>query len=54
MKKTINYLTLDLQLFADNNPQVTTQESLSTEMKTFYDKVLLKAAKPNLVHDQFG
>lgn len=27
---------------------------LSPEMKTYYDKVLLKFAKPNLVHDQFA
>lgn len=44
---------LMLQLFAGNT-QVTTQESLSPEMKTFYDKVLIKFAKPNLVHDQFA
>lgn len=29
-------------------------ETLSAEMKTFYDGVLLDNAKPNLVHDQFG
>lgn len=44
---------LMLQLFAGNT-QVTTQDSLSAEMKTFYDKVLIKFAKPNLVHDQFA
>lgn len=44
---------LMLQLFAGNT-QVTTQDSLSDEMKTFYDKVLIKFAKPNLVHDQFA
>lgn len=27
---------------------------LSPEMKTFYDRALLKCAEPNLVHDQFG
>lgn len=27
---------------------------LSPEMKTFYDKALLKFARPNLVHDQFA
>lgn len=27
---------------------------LSAEMKTFYDKVLIRMAGPNLVHDQFG
>ncbi len=44
---------LMLQLFAGNT-QVTTQDSLSPEMKTFYDKVLIRFAKPNLVHDQFA
>lgn len=40
-----------LQLFAT---QVTTQESLSPEMKTFYDMTLIDEAQPQLVHDQFG
>lgn len=41
----------DLQLFAT---QVSTQESLSAEMKTFYDMTLIDEASANLVHDQFG
>ena len=44
-------LKLDLQLLAT---QVTTQESLSAEMKTFYDMTLIDEASANLVHDQFG
>lgn len=32
----------------------TEAQDLSPEMKTFYDKVLLRMAGPNLVHDQFG
>lgn len=32
----------------------TTNNDLSLEMKTFYDKVLIRAAEPELVHDQFG
>ncbi|MBP0970010.1 MAG: N4-gp56 family major capsid protein [Oscillospiraceae bacterium] len=40
-----------LQLFAT---QVTTQDSLSPEMKTFYDMTLIDEAAPQLVHDQFG
>lgn len=39
------------------NTNVTTQgapNDLSPEMKTFYDKVLLRAATPKLVHDQFA
>lgn len=50
-------LVLNLQLFDGENAngtQVTTQSSLSPEMKTFYDKTLLDNAKPNLVHHQFG
>ena len=51
---------INLQLFAasdytpDYNPNTTSSGDISAEFKTFYDKVLLKAAKPNLVHDQFG
>ena len=43
---------LNLQLMADT--QVTTQASLSAEMKTFYDMTLIDEASANLVHDQFG
>lgn len=35
------------------NPTSGTEE-LSPQMKTFYDKVLIKSALPNMVHDQFG
>jgi N4-gp56 family major capsid protein len=45
---------LNLQLFADANVQTTATESLSAEMKTYYERRLLDAAEPNLVHDQFG
>lgn len=43
----------------DLNTNVTTAASkptndLSPEMKTFYDKVLIRSAEPELVHDQFG
>lgn len=50
-------LYLNLQLFADTpnpNVQTTNTETLKDGNKTFYDKALLKAAKPNLVHLQFG
>ena len=46
-----NFETLDLQLFAT---QVSTQENLSAEMKTFYDMTLIDKAGANLIHDQFG
>lgn len=51
------FATLDLQLFADVTNATTSATSgndLSAEMKTFYDKVLLREAGPRLVHDQFG
>ena len=47
-----NIYAINLQLFADT--QVTTQDSLSAEMKTFYDMTLIDEASANLVHDQFG
>ena len=53
MNKMIN-----LQLFAYPNTNTTTQtgtgQEMSPQMKTFYDKVIIKNAVPNLVHDQFG
>ncbi|MCH5325534.1 MAG: N4-gp56 family major capsid protein [Eubacterium sp.] len=42
---------LNLRLF---DTQVTTQGSLSAEMKTFYEDTLIDSAEPKLVHDQFG
>lgn len=52
-------MNIDLQKFAGElNPNTTTQtgsgKEMSVEMKTFYDKVIIKNATPNLVHDQFG
>lgn len=44
-----------LQLFAgDQNTNVTTDSGLTKEMKTFYDKTLIRLAEPELVHDQFA
>jgi N4-gp56 family major capsid protein len=45
-------LRMDLHLF--DNTNVTTDTGLTTEMKTYYDKNLIKNAKPNLVHDNFA
>lgn len=46
---------LNLQTFFDNTTaSSTTGNDLSPEMKTFYDKNLIRYASPNLVHDQFG
>lgn len=50
MFKLIN---INLQLFAENT-QVTTQSSLTPEMKVFYSDYLIDNAVPKLVHDQFG
>lgn len=45
----------DIQLFAAGEEvNKTTSDSLSAEMKTFYDKTLITLASPYLVHDQFG
>lgn len=41
----------NLQLFS---AQMTTTTDLTDEMKTYYEKLLLQTAEPNLVHHQFG
>lgn len=55
MKKIFN--KMHLHMF-DLNVNVTTQategSSLSVEMKTFYDKTLIRLAEAKLIHDQFG
>jgi N4-gp56 family major capsid protein len=55
-KRALN-ITMILAMGALNT-NVTTQtdsgEDLSPEMKTYYDKNLIRYAKPLLVHDQFG
>ena len=44
-----------LQLFAgEMNTNTTTDSGLSKEMKTFYDKALIRLAEPELVHDQWA
>lgn len=45
---------LNLQLFAELNTNTTGTATLSAENKEFYDKNLIRLAKPNLIHDQFG
>ena len=44
-------MAINLVMF---DTQVTTQDSLSVEMKTFYEDTLIDTAEPKLVHDQFG
>ena len=49
--------TLNLQRFADVMNATTSStlgNDLSPEMKTFYDKNLIRLAEPYLVHDRFG
>ena len=54
------FTTLFLQLLADLNTNLTTDKKptttndLSAEMKTYYDKSLIRYATPNLVHAQFA
>lgn len=46
---------LNLQLFADPEPvNVTTQDTMSPTMKTFYDTALLKNAREEMLFDQFA
>lgn len=49
-----NKRLINLQLHANSNTNVTTDSGMTVEMKTFYDKTLIKLAKANLVHDQFA
>ncbi|MEG1942787.1 MAG: N4-gp56 family major capsid protein [Angelakisella sp.] len=46
-------LPITLNLFAGDT-NVTTDNGLSKEMKTFYSDYLIDMAEPELVHDQFG
>ena len=50
-------LKVNLRLFDDVTNATTSTGSgynLSAEMKSYYSKYLIKTARPNLVHDQFG
>lgn len=47
-------LLIGLSVHADANTNITTDGGMSVEMKTYYDKLLLKNAFPKLVHNQFG
>ena len=57
MKTIRNYILLPviLSLFdGELNPNVTTGDGMSAEMKTFYSDYLIDLAEPELIHDQFG
>ena len=46
---------LHLHMFDGNlNTNTTVDSGMTVEMKTYYDKNLIKNAEPELVHDQFG
>jgi N4-gp56 family major capsid protein len=50
----MEFMTINLQLFAELNTNTTLSAGLSAENKTFYDKTLIVEAQANLIHDQFG
>ena len=50
----LNIYKLNLQLFAEPNTNTTLDSGLSVENKTYYDRNLIEAAQPNLIHNQFG
>ena len=54
MEKLLDLRFIDLQLFAEANTNVTTDNGLSDEMKVYYSDYLIDMAAPKLVHDQFG
>ena len=45
------FFTINLRMF---DTQVTTQGTMSVEMKTYYEDTLIDSAEANLVHDQFA
>lgn len=47
-------MLFNLQFFANPNTNTTTSQTLSAEMKTYYEKQLIEDTMPNLVHEQFG
>jgi N4-gp56 family major capsid protein len=47
-------MSINLQLFAELNTNVTGDSGLSVENKTYYDMTLIDEAQANLVHDQFA
>ena len=50
----INLRQFDSLTVINKTTSNTTGNDLSSEMKTFYEKTLLEAATPHLVHQQFG
>ena len=57
MNRNRRIFALNIQRYADvmnATTSATTGNNLSPEMKTFYDKNLIRLAEPYLVHDRFG
>jgi N4-gp56 family major capsid protein len=54
MNTNRNLIRVNLQQFANPNTNVTTDTGLTNEMKTFYEKMLIKTAEEELLFDQFG
>lgn len=51
----MKFYEINLQIFATQTTLLSTPgNDISPEMKTFYDKNLIRLAEPNLVHGQFG
>lgn len=50
----MKFRNIMLQLFADMNTNVTSQDAMSPTMKEYYDTELLENARGNLVFNQFG
>lgn len=56
-KFRMNFHLFDLNVQTPNNSlnaNATSSSGMTHEMKTFYDKALIKMAEPDLVHDQFA
>lgn len=54
MNKNRSFIKISLSRFDVPNTNTTGSAGMSVEMKTFYDKVLIRTAEPDLVYDQFG
>lgn len=57
MNRNRNIYKLNLQRFADvmnASTSASLGNDLSPEIKTYYDRLLIKLAEPQLVHDRFG
>lgn len=49
-----NRMLLNIQQFANPYTNVTTDSGMSVQMKTYYDRMLIKTAEEDLIFDQFA